>query len=114
MEILLIKVTKVPGGDHLYYNLYVIRVHENEEIGSFFGTMRDTCVSCLGYQKLLKWGNRVCFAFQWLDSSKRVVSENAARIFNSPYNSNIPKKRAENILKFPKSANILHHHPQLG
>ena len=28
---------EIPGisGDHLYYNLYIIRVHENEEIGSF-------------------------------------------------------------------------------
>ena len=35
-------------GGHLYFNLYIIRIHENEEKGSFFGTRR---VSRLGYQK---------------------------------------------------------------
>ena len=40
-----------PGG-HLYSYLYIILVHENEEIWSFFSTRR---VSRLGYQKRLKW-----------------------------------------------------------
>ena len=43
----------IPGG-HLYFNLYIIRIHENEEIGSFFGT-RTRCVWRLGYQKWRNW-----------------------------------------------------------
>ena len=49
---------------NLYPNLYIIRVHENKKkmYFYFFDTRRDTCVSRLGYQKLLKWAKGVCFS----------------------------------------------------
>ena len=34
-------ISLVTPGDHLYYNLYIIRVHENDEKGSFCKTNFD-------------------------------------------------------------------------
>ena len=55
-------------GGNLYFNLYIIRVHENEEKVYFFGTRAKTRA------KMRKKGLFLC-----LKSSKRVVKENDAR-----------------------------------
>ena len=84
----------------MYYNFYIISVHENVEIGFFSGTRRDTR---LGYQNGDKGS---VLHFNGLNPCKRWFNQKMLLEFLIPHNSNAARKSAR---KYSEISEIVKH-----